>query len=118
MSDWLEQASKELQARDVVDAYYDALALLKQAEAQMIEAGLLKGKMKMAIYVMTMTSDGCPGSFYEFIDKNDGYYPWAFHGYVRMAATNDADAEQELLAAREEFWRSARSWGKLCLRQR
>ena len=45
MSDWLEQASKELQARDVVDAYYDALALLKQAEARMTEAGLqLKGK--------------------------------------------------------------------------
>ncbi|MFN5249617.1 MAG: hypothetical protein ACK5DE_01085 [Bacteroidota bacterium] len=44
-NEWLEQANKELQARDVVDAYYDALALLKQAEARMIEAGLqLKGK--------------------------------------------------------------------------
>jgi hypothetical protein len=43
-NEWLEQASKELQARDVVDAYYDALALLKIAEARMIDAGLLKGK--------------------------------------------------------------------------
>ena len=42
MSYWLEQASKQLQQRDVVDAYYDALALLKQAEARMIEAGLRK----------------------------------------------------------------------------
>ena len=40
MSHWLEQAIKDLEKRDVVDAYYDALALLKQAEARMIEAGL------------------------------------------------------------------------------
>jgi hypothetical protein len=41
----LEQLNKECQERDVVDAYYDALALLKQAEARMTEAGLqLKGK--------------------------------------------------------------------------
>lgn len=59
----------------------------------------------MAIFVMTLTSDGCPASCYEYQDRGDGNPPWAFHGYVRMAATNAVDAEQELIAARDEFWR-------------
>lgn len=59
----------------------------------------------MAIFVMTKTSDGCPASCYEYQDRGDGNYPWSFFGYVRMQATNAADAERELLAARDEFWR-------------
>lgn len=61
----------------------------------------------MAIFVMTKTRDGCPAGFFEFKDRRDGYYSWdplAFHRYVRMAATNAADAERELLAAKD-FWR-------------
>ena len=60
----------------------------------------------MAIFVMTKTSDGCPAGCFEYQDRGDGNYPWGHHGYVRMAATNAADAERELLAARDEFWRA------------
>ena len=60
----------------------------------------------MAIFVMTLTSDGCPSGFFEYKDRNDGEYPWTFHGYVKMQSTNSADAERELLAARDEFWRA------------
>ena len=60
---------------------------------------------EMAIFVMT-TANGCPVSCYEFEDRGDGNYPWAHHGYIRMEATNDADAVRELMAARDEFWRA------------